>query len=150
MPIFVDTNVLVYGRDSAEPDRQARAQQWIEHLWRTRGGRLSFQVLHEFYVTVTAELKPGLAADEARADVRDLLAWGPLPADAGTLEDAWYLGDRHSLSFWDSLIVASARLAGCDQLLTEDLSDGAVYGGVLATNPFDHLPPASSPAPTNS
>src|SRR5712692_5673330 len=69
--VFVDTNVLVYARDSSERTKHPRARAWLEMLWRERTGRLSTQVLHEYYVTVTRNLKPGLRADEAREDVRD-------------------------------------------------------------------------------
>jgi predicted nucleic acid-binding protein len=79
---FVDTNVLVYARDASEVEKQARAQEWLEPLWRRRSGRTSFQVLSEFYVTVTQKLSPGMAPEEARRDVRNLLVWQPQPLDA--------------------------------------------------------------------
>ena len=78
MPVFVDTNVLVYARDASERDKQRRASAWMAHLWRTGSGRLSVQVLQEYYVTVTRKLQPGLPKKDARADVQDLLAWKPL------------------------------------------------------------------------
>jgi predicted nucleic acid-binding protein len=40
------------------------------------------------------------------------------------------------LRYWDSLIVAAARRAGCPEALSEDLSDGQDYGGVIVVNPF--------------
>ena len=75
--IFVDTNVLVYSRDLSEPAKQPQALAWMNHLWTTRTGRTGFQVLQEFYVTVTQKLVPGLDQETAREDVRSLLAWGP-------------------------------------------------------------------------
>jgi hypothetical protein len=33
---------------------------------------VSRQVLHEYYVTVTRKLRPGLPTEEARSDVRNL------------------------------------------------------------------------------
>jgi predicted nucleic acid-binding protein len=36
----------------------------------------------------------------------------------------------------DALMVAAARQAGCDRLLTEDLSGGASYDGLRVKNPF--------------
>jgi hypothetical protein len=51
--------VLVYARDASEPE-QPQAAAWVEHLWRTQTGRLSFQVLQEYYATTTRKLKPGL------------------------------------------------------------------------------------------
>lgn len=140
MPVFVDTNVLVYARDAGEPVKGPQAQAWLEHLWRTRDGRLSYQVLSEYYVTVTQKLDPGLSDDDARADVRNLLSWRPLVIDEAILEDAWALQDRHSLSLWDALILAAASAAQCDRLLSEDLSDGQRYGVVTVVNPFLHTP----------
>lgn len=121
MSIFVDTNVLVNARDASEPDKQPRAQEWIADMWRRRTGRVSFQVLEEYYVTVTAKLRPGLPADEARDDVRHLLAWRPVVLDGGILEAAWALTDRFAISYWDAAIAASARSAGCAHVLTEDM-----------------------------
>ena len=60
--------------------------------WRRRGGGrhgcLSFQVLQEYYINVTRKLKPGLSAEKARQDVRDLMAWRPESTDAHLLEAA--------------------------------------------------------------
>lgn len=140
MPVFVDTNVLVYARDASQPTKQPQALAWLEHLWRTRSGRVSFQVLHEFYVTVTMKLDPGLPPEDARTDVRNLLAWRPVALDDAVLERAWSLEDRHSLPFRDALIVAAAQAAGCGQCLSEDLTDGESYGGVEVVNPFSHHP----------
>lgn len=140
MPVFVDTNVLVYARDATETEKQPRAAAWVEQLWDAHRGRLSFQVLSELYVTLTTKLSPGLPVAEARAEVASLSAWGPVVADRRAIELAWRLQDRHSLSFWDALIVAAAQIAGCEQLLTEDLTDGADYDGVVVIDPFAHSP----------
>ena len=48
-PYFVDTNVLVYARDASEPKKQSQAYDWLTFLWQTRQGRLSMQVLQEYY-----------------------------------------------------------------------------------------------------
>lgn len=134
--VFVDTNVLVYARDLSEPVKQPVALAWIERLWRTGRGRLSAQVLHEFYVTVTRRLDPGMPADQARADVQDLRSWRPVPLTLGLTEEAWQIEDRHAVSFWDALIVAAAGRAGCRYLLTEDLQDGQKLVGLEVVDPF--------------
>jgi predicted nucleic acid-binding protein len=136
-PVFVDTNVLVYARDRAQGRKHTRAREWMARLWTERTGRLSHQVLAEFYVTVTAKLKPGMPAADARADVRALLAWQPVPTTAATLERAWALQDRHQLSWWDALIVASAIGAGCATLLTDDLQQGQRFGDLEVVSPFE-------------
>ena len=58
---FVDTNVLIYSRDKTEPNKQQASIEWLAFLWKERNGRLSYQVLQEYYVTVTQKLKPGLS-----------------------------------------------------------------------------------------
>lgn len=52
-PIFVDTNVLIYALDQADRNKQQAARAWRTELWKSRRGRVSFQVLQEFYVKVT-------------------------------------------------------------------------------------------------
>ena len=69
----------------------ARATDWQNHLWSARSGRISLQVLQEFYVTVTRELKPGLDLETARTAVRSLLAWQPVATDEQSFEVAWGL-----------------------------------------------------------
>ena len=140
--VFVDTNVLVYSRDASEPQKQEQAMGWMAHLWGTRKGRLSFQVLQEFYVTVTHKLKPGLDPESARNDVRSLLAWHPLPVDARIVEGAWVIQDRYNLSWWDAMIVSASQVAACRYLLTEDLQEDQELGNIRVVNPF-HTPPAS-------
>jgi len=137
-PVFVDTNVLIYALDAADLKKQEAARAWRTELWRSRRGRISYQVLQEFYAQVTQKW-PGARA-QARAEVRDLLAWRPVAVDQGILEGAWTLQDRYQLSFWDSLIVAAARSASCGYLLTEDLQANQDLDGILVINPFSLRP----------
>ncbi len=78
----------------------------------------------------------GAAVDEARAEVRDLLAWSPVVIGGAVMERGWKLQDRYQLSYWDSLVVAAAKTAACGFLLTEDLQDGHELDGVEVVNPF--------------
>ncbi|MFW5854445.1 MAG: PIN domain-containing protein [Thermodesulfobacteriota bacterium] len=138
--IFVDTNVLVYGRDAGEPEKQRQAAAWITYLWESRTGRLSIQVLQEFYSTVTTRLKPGLEPADARNDIRALFAWRPIPVNGDVIEGAWFIQGRFKLSWWDSLIVSAAQIGDCGYLLTEDLQADQMFGNVRILNPFLHSP----------
>jgi predicted nucleic acid-binding protein len=133
-PIFVDTNVLIYALDEGDPRKKQAAWGWRAELWRTQRGRVSFQVLQEFYVNVTR--KWPTARDEARAEVRDLLAWRPVVLDAEVFEVCWKTQDRYQLSFWDAMIVAAAKSASCRYLLTEDLQPNQELDGIVVVNPF--------------
>lgn len=137
---FVDTNVLVYFRDASEPEKQAKATAWLTAVWRSRVGRISFQVLNEFYVTVTRRLDPGMRKAAARADVNHLMAWNPIAVERPVIEIAWSIQDRYRLSWWDALIVAAAQKTNSRYLLSEDLQDGQELDGVLVVNPFAKEP----------
>lgn len=134
--VFVDTNVLVYARDSSEPEKQPLAVRWLEHLWTEQSGRTSIQVLNEYYVTVTRKLEPGMAPEDAWADVRALMAWDPQHVDRDVLLQAHEVELRYGLGWWDSMIVAAAQLQTCALLLTEDLQEGLNCDGVTICNPF--------------
>ena len=132
--VFVDTNILIYAVDEADREKHRTALAWRAALWRSRRGRLSYQVLHEFYVQ--AVRKNPRRTGAARAEVRDLLAWDPIAPDAAMVEAAWALQDRHQLAFWDALIVAAALAQECRYLLTEDLTHRQEIRGVRIVNPF--------------
>jgi predicted nucleic acid-binding protein len=47
------------------------------------------------------------------------------------------LHERVGVSFWDAMILTSARSLGCRILYSEDLNAGQSYDGVVAVNPFE-------------
>lgn len=132
--VFVDTNVFLYAMDASDPLKQRAASRWRDELWKSRSGRTSFQVLHEFYVQATQKWPK--AVDATRAEIRDLLVWDPVALGNGTLLESWKIQERYHLSFWDSLIVAAAKASSSRFLLTEDLQHGQDLYGVTVTNPF--------------
>jgi predicted nucleic acid-binding protein len=134
--VFVDTNIFVYAREPEDFPKRARAREWLEVLWRDLRGRTSIQVLNEYYSLLTLRAGVRVSRDVAWEDVRQLLQWRPQELDAEVLARAHEIETRHELSWWDCLIVAAAQAQGCTLLLTEDLQDGANYGGVIARNPF--------------
>ena len=136
--IFVDSIVFLYAVDEADRNKQEVAREWRAQLWKSRRGRVSFQVLSEFYIN--AVRKRPSAREEARAEVRDLLAWNPVVTDAALLDRGWKIQDRYQLSYWDALIVAAAKAASCGYLLTEDLQAGQELEGIEVVNPFLRAP----------
>ncbi len=138
-PVFVDTNVFVYRHDASEPEKQARADDWLRLVWQRRSGRVSLQVLHELYATLTRKLRPGMPVEDTRRLVRDLALWNPVATNLAVIERGWRLEERYCLSWWDALIVAAAQAADCRVLLTEDLEHGQLFGSVRVVNPFRAL-----------
>jgi hypothetical protein len=70
----------------------------------------------------------------------DYMVWATAPLGVDVLTGAWELQDRHSVGFWDALLLASASAARCKHFLTEELNDGQLYGDVRVVDPFRHAP----------
>jgi predicted nucleic acid-binding protein len=131
---FFDTNVLVYSDDKASPAKRRHALELLGTHRRDRSGVVSLQVLQEYFVTVTRKLHvdPALARRKvellAEFDVAE-----PRLADVLAAIDLHRL---HAISFWDALVVQSAKQAGCNVIYSEDLQHGRNVHGMRIVNPF--------------
>lgn len=135
---FVDTNVLLYALNANTPDKQQIAGSWLQALWKGKAGRISWQVVHEFYSNAVRKLS--VPKNVARLAVDQLMEWNPEPPMHATIQRAWHWCDSAQLNFWDALIVAAAEQAGCRWLLSEDFHDGRRFGAVNVVNPFGRAP----------
>jgi predicted nucleic acid-binding protein len=142
---FVDSNVLVYARDLTDRDKQERAALWIETLAIVEAGRVSYQVLGEAYLALTHPRLSRMDKDAARLYVANFRHWRPLIVNSSVFEAAWAVQDHFNFNWWDCLIVAAARVAGCDYLLTEDLQHGQDLNGVTVISPFEVAPDEDHP-----
>jgi predicted nucleic acid-binding protein len=133
---FVDTNVLVYAYDRSAGKKHEQARALLAELWASGNGRLSIQVLQEFYVVISRKIGKPLSPENAAQIVADLGTWEHHAPGLQDLQDAIRLQTRYQLSFWDAMIVASAQHLRCPLLWSEDLNDGQRFGDVLVKNPF--------------
>lgn len=132
--VFVDTSVLLAADDAFDPDCQAQARAWLQALWLRRAGRVSTQVLNDYYVTVTQTF--AMPAGDARAKLRRLQLWQPWQIDHQTVETAWGVEARFGLRYWDALIVASAAQSGANHVVSTTLAHQQHIDGVTILNPF--------------
>lgn len=131
---FFDTNVLIYADDKAAPAKQRKALDLIAEHRRARTGVVSLQVLQEYFVTVTRKL--GVDAVIARRKVELLSEFDVAAPEVADILAAIDLHRLHDFSFWDALIVRSAKQAGCSVLFTEDMRHSREIDGIRITNPF--------------
>ena len=131
---FVDTNILIYAFDRSAGDKHRIAVDLMTRLWTDRRGCISLQVLQEFYVAGTRKLK--LPTDEAASQVRRLGLWRVHRPLVDDILAAIELHQRHSVSFWDALILRSAQASQCSVLWSEDLQNGQRWGNLEVRNPF--------------
>lgn len=127
---FFDTNVVLY-LASDDLTKANRAESIL-----AEGGTISVQVLNE--IANVARRKMRMSWEETHgflSMIRSLLPVEPLTIE--THETGLALAERYGLSPFDAMIVASALLAGCDMLWSEDMQDELVIDGRLQiANPF--------------
>jgi predicted nucleic acid-binding protein len=132
---FVDTNVLLFSisRDAAEQHKRDIAIELLD----ADDIALSVQVLQEFYVQATRTTRPDALPHEIAVGlVRTWLRFTVQEITVQVLQLALECTARHNLSYWDAAIVAAARVAGCHELLTEDMAHGSTIEGVRISDPF--------------
>jgi predicted nucleic acid-binding protein len=132
--VFLDTNILVYAHDTAAPDKQRKSREIIRQLADSASGVISTQVLQEFYVAATRKL--GVAPLAAKGILKTLAVFDIVQVSVPLIHDAIDCSILNQLSFWDSLIIASAASAGCAVVLSEDLNSSQTVLGVKIKNPF--------------
>lgn len=132
----------MYAKDNRSPLKQKAASRWIEALIATERLVLSAQSLREFYAVSLRNDRSETAKRLARDNVAELLLFVPEGLRPDRLDDAWALQDRHQLSFWDALLIASACFADCTIFLSEDLNSGQQIASLTIVNPFTTSPDA--------
>jgi predicted nucleic acid-binding protein len=145
--IFVDSNVLIAAQDGCDTALQAAAQAWMTWCWKKRAGRISTQVLNEFYEGSIKAFglseKTAITPAHVRLHVRRLREWQPPHLDRYAVDGAWDLQDRHGLSYWNALIVSSALQQGCTHLLSLELASLVPSGeldGLRVISPLQMKP----------
>ncbi len=135
--ILIDTNVLVYAFDFAEPQKHSKGLQVIHELELSNKGCLSVQCLSEFINATTRGVSPILKIDEALIQAENFIEAFPVFLLTPTVVLEAIRGVRdHSFSYYDAQIWATAHLNQIPVVLSEDFQDGQVIEGVRFVNPF--------------
>jgi predicted nucleic acid-binding protein len=134
---FLDTNILVYAHDQSAGEKHTTARDLVRRLWDTGNGCLSVQVLQEFYVTVTRKVAQPMSMEDAAQTLRDLSFWQIHAPSAEDVLGAIDIQRHYQVSFWDAMIIHSAKSCACTVIWSEDLSDGQAYETILVRNPFE-------------
>jgi predicted nucleic acid-binding protein len=136
--LFVDTNVLLYAISTAPDEREKSeiAQALLERI----DLALSVQVLQELYVQATRSTRADrLSHDQASRLVESFCRYPVQEMTLPVLRAALETTRRFQISFWDAAILEAARTLRCASVLSEDLSDGQDYGGIVVDNPFRQI-----------
>jgi predicted nucleic acid-binding protein len=134
---LVDTNVLVYAYDRSEPEKQTKAIVILDELVKNGTGILSPQVLSEFFTVVTRKFAVPLTPQEGYTSISNYIrSWNMVDLTGLVVLEAARGVRDHRLSYWDSLIWATAKMNQIPTVLSEDFSHNLVLEGVRFTDPF--------------
>lgn len=131
---FIDTNVLIYAEASDLPAKQQVALALLKQLYETASGVLSTQVLQEYCNVALKKLKLPAAHIRAQLDLYE--QFEVVQVTPAIIHTGLTLHQTRSVGFYDAIILASAEIAGCSVLFSEDMNAGERVGGVLIVNPF--------------
>lgn len=132
---FVDTNVVLYASSTSIADTSKAVL--AKDVLRESDLALSVQVLQEFYWQATRETRVDkLSHEQAWEQVEALTRYPVQEITVPLVARAIQSRQRFGISYWDAAIIEAARMLGCAEVLSEDLSDGQDYGGVTVRNPF--------------
>ena len=132
--IALDTNVLIYAYDGAEPKRQQTAVDLISTV---QDAVLLWQVACEFIAASRKLNGQGFTTADAWNRLAELVGIFPLVTpSANVLDRAKQLHLLHQVSFWDAAILAACQDANITTLYSEDVPGLANLGSLRVINPF--------------
>ena len=130
MSVFFDTNIIVYAVT------QNGTKSTVAHQCLSKGGVISVQVLNEFVSVARRKLRLEWPEVQRLLSSAQTFCSQPYPVTLETHVEALQIAERYGYSIYDATIIASALLAGCDTLYSEDMQDGQQIGTVTIRNPF--------------
>jgi predicted nucleic acid-binding protein len=140
---FIDTNIWLYAFTVGnDPEKTTRAKMLIE----TQSAVfVSTQVINEACVNLIK--KAHFSEQQVQQLIESFYAkYVVVELSKPVVLKASALRGQHALSFWDSIIVASALATTATVLYSEDMQDGLVVEQRLrVVNPFKEPPSATAP-----
>ena len=135
--VFIDTNVFIYHLDTTDRCKHKVAETIVYEALASGNACISYHVVQECLNVALRKAEVALSTDAARQYLEAVLA--PLmqvSASEALYHRALDVHARWRISFYDSLIVAGAMIAGCQTLLSEDLQHGQKLDGLTIVDPF--------------
>lgn len=137
--IFVDSNIWIYAFLNSEKDhaKQQRVLSLLEGIPADSTVISSVQVVNEFHWILSRKYGIDDATIKAKVTKGIAAIASIVPLDFKVYQDAFRIRSKYNVSFWDSLIVASALENKCTVLYSEDLQHGILIENKLkVVNPL--------------
>ena len=131
---FLDSNAWVYFFTPEDQTKHDIIKRFVKE--RQASGLLftSWQIINEVWRTLLRKNVRGPVAREMAEFIYTSCERVDFSFDL--LELAHELRSRHSVSYWDSLVVAAAMKSDCRYLISEDMQDGRWFDNTKISNIF--------------
>ena len=136
---FLDTNIMAYAFDERDGRKLSIAKEHLDYLFTNDNYFISLQVINEFCNIAQKKLAPPMPPNQLSEFIRLIPESRFVPLTRELTVIALEIQQTAILSFWDSMIIATAISGQCKYLLTEDLTDHQQIGSVTIMNPFRML-----------
>jgi len=132
--VFIDSNVWVYLFADTENPKAKVVENFLDDNTVKSVFVTSSQVVNEVCNVLK---RHGLEEEKIRTVIESITS---ICLIQGISQEVCLLAstlrERYSFSFWDSIIVATAKTAGCSFLISEDMHDGLAVDKLRITNIF--------------
>ena len=138
--VFIDTNIWIYGivesKDPSEKEKRGSVLQLLETIVTRNELVVSTQILNECHWNLTKKF--GYSDTEVfnRIQKNIIQICTVMDITQKTYSDSYRIRENYKISFWDSLVLASALEYGCVVIYTEDMQHDQKLDNLLITNPF--------------
>ena len=132
--VFVDSNIWVYAFADDSDMRGLIAREFLENATITMELAISYQVINEATHVLKRFGRSELELRKAISLMFGMCKFYNFSQNHAML--ASELRETISISYWDSHIVASAIIAGCETLVSEDFQDRSLIRDVRIKNIF--------------
>jgi len=136
--VFVDTNIFLYaltepGEKNREKDlpKRTKALELLTKLYNEDDIVVSVQVLNELHFNMVRKfnIDDDIVFKTLQENIFAIASVKSLTAQ--TYTKAFQVREKYNISYWDSLVVASALENNCTKLYSEDMQDGLVVDGIV-------------------
>ena len=137
--IFIDSNIWIYAFLDSEKDhaKQQRVLSLLEGIPADSTVISSVQVVNEFHWILFRKYGIDEAIIKTKVTKGIAAIASITPLDFKVYQDAYRIRGKYNISFWDSLIVASALENKCTVLYSEDMQHGLLIDNKLkVVNPL--------------
>ena len=136
---FLDTNLLVYAADDTDIVKHRIAMDLVSRALSGEAIMISAQVVNEFASVMYRKFRR--TDDEIKRYIGFFEPIHNVAVLPGYSARAVEIKKLYGLQYFDSLLLATAEDNGCNEFVSEDLNDGQLYCGMIASNPFKPQPP---------